>query len=191
MYRAGAFSAQPGTKLLPALAKNGFVIDSSVVKGLVQDKGYGSGLDYRKAPSAKEPWRVSRDVIEARSGRSDLGSADLFAECAGDSSNSPCADCARNFRRTFRRRSKHDMVQQARHRARIPVDDFEIPVAADSDQIGFSQSIAAHAGNWIKSAPAPEKGGLGRGGAHRPHEGTHGRCCVREIFGARESGSAD
>lgn len=65
VYRAGAFSAQPGSKLLPALAANGFVIDSSVVKGLVQPKEHGgSGLDYRKAPSAKEPWRVSRDVIE-------------------------------------------------------------------------------------------------------------------------------
>ena len=38
VYRAGAFSAQPGKKLLPALAKNGFVIDSSVVKGLVAPK---------------------------------------------------------------------------------------------------------------------------------------------------------
>jgi len=38
VYRAGAFSAQPGTKLLAALAKNGFVIDSSVVKGWCRTK---------------------------------------------------------------------------------------------------------------------------------------------------------
>lgn len=38
VYRAGAFSAQPGTKLLAALEANDIVIDSSVVKGLVRKR---------------------------------------------------------------------------------------------------------------------------------------------------------
>ena len=58
-YRAGAFSAQPGGKLLAALAENGILIDSSVVKGL---HGPGRAFDYRQAPSAKGPWRVKEDV---------------------------------------------------------------------------------------------------------------------------------
>jgi hypothetical protein len=58
-YRAGAFSAQPGKKLLAALAENGFLIDSSVVKGLYRD---AAKLDYRHAPSAKGPWRVKDEV---------------------------------------------------------------------------------------------------------------------------------
>ena len=58
-YRAGAFSAQPGVKLLAALAANGFLIDSSVVKGL---HGGPNNLNYRQAPSTKGPWRVNDEV---------------------------------------------------------------------------------------------------------------------------------
>ncbi|MGV3772932.1 MAG: hypothetical protein ACO1QB_08525 [Verrucomicrobiales bacterium] len=60
-YRAGAFSAQPGAKLLSALASNGFFIDSSVVKGLTRRTPH-IDLDYRQAPCAKGPWRVVSDV---------------------------------------------------------------------------------------------------------------------------------
>ncbi len=58
-YRAGAFRAQPGKKLLPALAAAGICIDTSVVKGL---QGGAANLDYRNAPSAKGPWRVKDEV---------------------------------------------------------------------------------------------------------------------------------
>jgi hypothetical protein len=64
VYRAGAFSAQPGQRLLRALEANDFVIDSSVVKGLTRKYTQG-GFDYRQAPSAKGPWRVSDDVSRA------------------------------------------------------------------------------------------------------------------------------
>ncbi|MCF7762200.1 MAG: hypothetical protein K9N62_00850 [Verrucomicrobia bacterium] len=62
VYRAGAFSAQPGRRLLTALAENGIVIDSSVVKGMTRWNGHGA-LDYRQAPNAKGPWRVTNDVV--------------------------------------------------------------------------------------------------------------------------------
>lgn len=61
-YRAGAFSAQPGGMLLAALAENGFIIDTSVVKGLY---GPGHAFDYRNAPSSKGPWRVKDEVATA------------------------------------------------------------------------------------------------------------------------------
>jgi hypothetical protein len=75
-YRAGAFSAQPGTKLLAGLAQARLLIDSSVVKGLTRqrpsglvsqpqgkaEKAVDLVFDYRKAPSAKGPWRVKDDV---------------------------------------------------------------------------------------------------------------------------------
>ena len=60
-YRAGAFRAQPGIKLLRALEANGILIDSSVVKGLQCGNGR-LDLDFRNAPSAKGPWRIKDDV---------------------------------------------------------------------------------------------------------------------------------
>ena len=86
VYRAGAFAAQPGRKLLTALAENGISIDSSVVKGLVHGgkterrkqkteiskntNSDGPALDYRDAPCAKGPWRVKDDVArEDKSGK--------------------------------------------------------------------------------------------------------------------------
>jgi hypothetical protein len=60
-YRAGAFSARPGKKLLAALAANNIKFDSSVVRGLFhQTDSYC--LDYRNVNIQKRLWRVSDDV---------------------------------------------------------------------------------------------------------------------------------
>jgi hypothetical protein len=68
VYRAGAFSAQPGSKLIAALATNNFKIDSSVVHGLRrQDENVC--LDYTKAPAGRSLWRIATDVaVEQRDG---------------------------------------------------------------------------------------------------------------------------
>lgn len=60
-YRAGAFSAQPGKKLLPALAENYFRFDSSVVRGLFRTSG-DYCLDYRGVRTGQRLWRVRDDV---------------------------------------------------------------------------------------------------------------------------------
>lgn len=59
-YRAGGFAAQPGGQLLHALAEAGFVIESSVVKGLHRQRPHP--LDYRAAPKGRRAWRISSDV---------------------------------------------------------------------------------------------------------------------------------
>jgi hypothetical protein len=61
VFRAGAFNAQPGQKLIKALETHGFVIDSSVVRGL-HCYNPQQHLDYRQAPGAKGLWRISTDV---------------------------------------------------------------------------------------------------------------------------------
>jgi hypothetical protein len=63
-YRAGAFSAQPGNKLLRALAENDFVLDTSVVHGLHRHDE-NVHLDYRNAPRSRAMWRVDKDVAVA------------------------------------------------------------------------------------------------------------------------------
>jgi hypothetical protein len=60
-FRAGAFCAQPGSKLLPALGANGIFVDSSLVKGMTRDDEHVH-LDFRAAPMWRRHWRVSRDV---------------------------------------------------------------------------------------------------------------------------------
>jgi hypothetical protein len=60
-YRAGAFSASPGEKLLSALAQNGFQFDSSVVRGLFRQAG-DYCLDYRGIRTDKRLWRVRDEV---------------------------------------------------------------------------------------------------------------------------------
>ena len=60
-YRAGAFCARPGTRLLPGLAAAGVIIDSSVVHGLC-NRNEHTILDYTHTPSGKRAWRVSNDV---------------------------------------------------------------------------------------------------------------------------------
>lgn len=60
-YRAGAFSASPGEKLLSALAQNDFRFDSSVVRGLFrQSDDYC--LDYSGIRTSQRLWRVRDEV---------------------------------------------------------------------------------------------------------------------------------
>jgi peptidoglycan/xylan/chitin deacetylase (PgdA/CDA1 family) len=65
-YRAGGFAAQPGTRLLRALADTGFILESSVVKGLHRQRPHP--LDYRAAPKDRRAWRISTDVAAEDTG---------------------------------------------------------------------------------------------------------------------------
>ncbi len=60
-YRAGAFSARPGQRLLAALADHAFEIESSVVKGLHREDPHYC-LDYRDVQTPRRLWRVRSDV---------------------------------------------------------------------------------------------------------------------------------
>ncbi len=60
-YRCGAFCAQPGRKLLRALAEHGILIDSSLVKGMVREDDHVH-LDFTGAPEDRRHWQVSEDV---------------------------------------------------------------------------------------------------------------------------------
>lgn len=67
-FRAGGFCAQPGIKLLSALADNKILIESSVVRGLFQNNG-STYINYRTAP-LKKLWRVKDNVsLEDSSGK--------------------------------------------------------------------------------------------------------------------------
>jgi hypothetical protein len=158
VYRAGGFSAQPASKLLVALARNGFVIDSSVVKGLVQSKGYGSGLDYRKAPSAKEPWRVSRDVIESDPA-GPIWEVPIYSRMRRRFQQFTVRRLRAKFSKNIPRTQKQDMVQQLGI-GKNPVKILKFLAQPVPIKLDFHNQSPQTLVNWIKSAPAAAKGGL-------------------------------
>ena len=67
-FRAGTFAAQPGEKLLESLRRSGFLVDSSVVKGLFRPMPNPQAVDFRNTPPLRS-WRIKRDVaVEDRDG---------------------------------------------------------------------------------------------------------------------------
>jgi hypothetical protein len=61
-FRSGGYCVQPSSKIFSALTKNGFVCDTSVTKGMVQE----GLLDFRQAFSNFLPWLVDPDFIEKK-----------------------------------------------------------------------------------------------------------------------------
>jgi hypothetical protein len=159
VYRAGAFSAQPGKKLLPALARNGFVIDSSVVKGLVQSKAHGgSGLDYVNAPSAKEPWRVSRDVIEIDPA-GPIWEVPIYSKMGRRFQQITVRRLRAKFSKNIPKAQKSDMVQKLGVK-KNPVSILKFLAQPIPIKLDFHNQPPHTLVNWIKNAPAAERNGL-------------------------------
>jgi len=159
VYRAGAFSAQPGKKLLPALAANGFVIDSSVVKGLVQPKAHGgSGLDYCAAPSAKEPWRVSRDVIEVDPA-GPIWEVPIYSKMGRRFQQITVRRLRAKFSKNIPKAQRSDMVQKLGVK-KDPVSILKFLAQPIPIKLDFHNQPPHTLVNWSKSAPASPKGSL-------------------------------
>ncbi len=157
VYRAGAFSAQPGAKLLPALAKNGFVIDSSVVKGLVAPKAHGgSGLDYRNAPSAKEPWRVSRDVIEVDPAGL-IWEVPIYSKMGRRYQQFTIRRLRAKFSKNIPKAQRQDMVQKLGVK-KDPVSILKFLAQPIPIKLDFHNQPPSTLVHWSKSAPASPKG---------------------------------
>jgi hypothetical protein len=159
VYRAGAFSAQPGKRLLPALAKNGFVIDSSVVKGLVASKAHGgSGLDYCSAPSAKEPWRVSRDVIEVDP-MGPIWEVPIYSKMGRRFQQITVRRLRAKFSKNIPKAQKSDMVQKLGVK-KDPVSILKFLAQPIPIKLDFHNQPPHTLVNWIKNAPSAGKSGI-------------------------------
>jgi hypothetical protein len=156
VYRAGAFSAQPATKLLPALAKNGFVIDSSVVKGLVQNKA-PANLDYRNAPSAKDPWRVSREVIE-RDPAGPIWEVPIYSKMRRRFRQITLRRLRAKFSKNIPKAQQYDMVNKLGV-SKNPIAMLKFLLQPFPTKLDFHNQSPNTLYNWIKSAPASENGG--------------------------------
>lgn len=154
-YRAGAFSAQPGGKLLRALAENKVCIDSSVVKGLCAQTGDGN-LDYRGAPCAKGPWRVQSDVAaEDPAGR--VWEFPIYSVMGRRLHQATWKRFRAKFSRHVPKAQKKAMVRQLGirwdpfHLARFLFQP--VPIKLDFHNVSPARLLA-----WIQAAPGPRDG---------------------------------
>jgi len=155
-YRAGAFSAQPGHKLITALARNDFILDTSVVHGLQRHDEFVH-LDYSRAP-AKTTWRVEEDValeqcngplwelpIASRPGRR-FHQLTLGRLKAKFSKNVPKAQQSRLVRQLGVRKNPVQFASFLTQRVPIKFD--------------FHNVAPARLVRWIRDLPAPRTGDL-------------------------------
>ncbi|MGD1083244.1 MAG: hypothetical protein ABSA47_00680 [Verrucomicrobiota bacterium] len=153
-YRAGAFSAQPGAKLLAALVENGFLIDSSVVKGL---HGGPANLDYRQAPSAKGPWRVKDEVAREDSD----GRVWEFPICSVMGRRLEQLTWRRlraKFSKNVPKDRQMEMMSQLGLNKRNPLALLKFLWQPAPIKYDFHNVSAPKLLRWIKSAPAPGAG---------------------------------
>ena len=152
-YRAGAFSAQPGKKLLPALAAAGISIDTSVVKGL---HGGPANLDYRNAPCSKGPWRVKDDVSkEAIEGA--IWEFPIYSLIGRRYHQATLGRLRAKFSKNVPKDKQMEMVSQLGI-GRNPLKAIRFlwqPVPIKLDFHNVSPGKLVH---WIRSAPPPSPG---------------------------------
>lgn len=154
-YRAGAFSAQPSVKLLGALAANGISLDSSVVKGLTRRNGIVS-MDYRNAPSAKNPWRVGTDVAKEDS-QGAIWELPIYSVTQRRFQQATWTRLRAKFSKNVPKNRQRQMVQQL-GMGKNPVSVLKFlfqPVPIKLDYHNLSPETLLH---WIKSAPPPQAG---------------------------------
>ena len=156
VYRAGAFSAQPGAKLLTALAENDFAIDSSVVKGLRYSQDTAR-LDYRKAPSAKEPWRVSHDVVQPDP-RGPIWEVPIYSRMRRRFQQLTWRRLRAKFSRNIPKTQQQEMVRQLGF-GRNPLAILKFLAQPVPIKLDFHNQSPRTLLSWIKSAPAPTNGG--------------------------------
>jgi hypothetical protein len=148
-YRAGAFCAQPGQKLLTALAENQILIESSVVKGLYKDDSLGT-LDFRGAPPNKKFWLVSEDVcMEDKSGR--VFEVPIYSKMGRRFQQATIHRLKAKFSRNVPQNRQRDMIQQLGFKWN-PINMFKflfqsVPIKLDFHNLSSNSLI-----KWIKSS---------------------------------------
>jgi hypothetical protein len=155
-YRAGAFSAQPGRKLLAALAECDIIIDSSVVRGL---HGAGSGYDYRTAPCARGPWRVRDDVVVEDSA-GPVWEFPISSVMGRRFQQLTPTRLRAKFSSNVPREKKQETVEQFGLRPGDPLGFIRflgqsVPLKLDYHNVTPNRLM-----RWIRSAPKPENGGM-------------------------------
>lgn len=156
-YRCGAFCAQPGRKLLSAMAEHGLVIDSSAVRGLVRNDE-NVHLDFAGIPAGRRHWRVSTDVaVEDTTGQ--VTEIPIYSEMGRRVQQLTPRRLMAKFSRHIPKEKQREMVNQL-GMGRTPASVLRFlgqrfPIKLDFHNMSSGQML-----RWIRNAPPAPEGDL-------------------------------
>lgn len=153
-YRCGAFCAQPGRKLLRALAEHGIVIDSSAVKGMLRQDEHVH-LDFTGAPEDRRHWRVSADVaVEDEAGR--VTEIPIYSRMGRRVQQLTPRRLMAKFSSNIPKEKQREMVSQL-GMGRTPASVLRFLAHRFPIKLDFHNMSSAQMLRWIRNAPpAPE-----------------------------------
>jgi hypothetical protein len=171
-FRAGAFCAQPGGKLLPALAANGIFVDSSLVKGLTRDDEHVH-LDFRAAPSGRRHWQVTQDVAcEDRAG--EVLELPIYSRMGRRIQQMTPRRLMAKFSKSVPMAKQREMVSQL-GMGRSPASVARFLAKPFPIKLDFHNMSARQMLRWIRNAPPAPDGDMdvimliGHSKEHRDH----------------------
>lgn len=153
-YRAGGFCAQPGDKLLWALARNGFVLDSSLVKGMTRRDRHVA-YDFRGAPKGKRHWRI-RDDVAREEASGPLFEVPIHSRMGRRIQQLTLKRLLAKFSRHVPKNKQREMLEQL-NVGRSPASIARFLLQPFPIKLDFHNMSAGQMVRWIRSAaPAPE-----------------------------------
>lgn len=156
-YRAGAFCAQPGRKLLHALASNGFVIESSVVKGMHR-RDECATYDFRNAPPGKNHWRVRDDVAQEHPA-GNVVEVPIYSRMGRRIHQLTPKRLLAKFAKHVPKEKQREMVQQLSVSSN-PLSFCRFLFTPVPTKLDFHNMSSAQMLRWIRNAPPPPAGNL-------------------------------
>lgn len=156
-YRAGAFSAQPGKKLLSALSENGFLIDSSVVKGLFRHDAHVT-LEYSNAPRDQRHWQVRDDVaVEHEAGP--ITEVPIYSLMGRRYQQLTPKRLLAKFSKNVPSEKRQEMIGQLKI-GRTPASIVRFLLQKFPTKLDFHNMTSGQMLRWIRSAPPTPQGDL-------------------------------
>jgi hypothetical protein len=156
-YRCGAFCAQPGRKLLRALAEHGISIDSSAVKGM-QRKDEQVHLDFTGTPEHRRHWQVSSDVaLEDKAGP--VTEIPIYSRMGRRAQQLTPRRLMAKFSGHIPKEKQREMVSQL-GMGRTPASIIRFLAQSFPIKLDFHNMSSGQMISWIRNAPPAPAGDL-------------------------------
>ena len=115
-----------------------------------------ANLDYTNAPSAKEPWRVSREVIE-RDAAGPIWEVPIYSKMRRRFRQITLRRLRAKFSKNIPKAQQYDMVNKLGV-SKNPIAMLKFLLQPFPTKLDFHNQSASTLYHWIKTAPRSEKG---------------------------------